>query len=177
MSRVRSAPNLRRFRTAAVTLAAITVFMFVLSSLFNVAITAGDWSLAASSGCLEVGRDPYSRSQSALLLGSPATVGIYVGRPGWSADFGVAWRPFHASVLGASRLVFPLWQPMLALTLLAAYLHGLIVGARLADRNSCRGCGYDLRSLAKGVRTCPECGLDNTDPPLARSQSAPSPAA
>ncbi|MFZ4575328.1 MAG: hypothetical protein ACOYN0_13080, partial [Phycisphaerales bacterium] len=73
--------------------------------------------------------------------------------------YSAAWRPFRAGSSKASRLMFPLWHPMLGFGIIAAFAHGVIVGGRRADRATCIKCGYDISALPKSAeRRCPECG-------------------
>lgn len=123
----------------------------------------GSWIVGAESGCLVAGRSSeWVYNQVGGTQASIGNAGI-VSTTSWGSSFGSAWRPFHAGGATESRLLWPLWQPMLVFGVAAGYSLGMLSGGRRAQRGVCQKCGYDLGGLAAGGeegRKCPECGTD-----------------
>lgn len=147
----RSAPTLRLVSGA---MFLVLVSLFVLSGPRSIVVQKGQFIAGVDAGCITIGRDPYRNFVDGFDLQS---------LPTWNSGFAAAWRPFRAGGRAGYRLVFPLWQPMLAAGLLAACAHGFVAGKRRGDRSRCMHCGYDLTRLPKGAdRRCPECGSSET---------------
>lgn len=157
-------PFLRRARLAALLCAPLALAClagFLLTGSRVVLVHSGRWVVGAESGCLVVGQ------ATALVTGYFSDLTQLDNRPGFVThegtygSFAGAWRPFRAGGPKESRLLFPLWQPMLVTGLVAAYAFGSLAGARRARLGSCGICGYDLKGLPKGA-ACPECGKAST---------------
>jgi hypothetical protein len=152
----------RRVRLVCGVLAVLSISGFLASA--NTAILAmyNSWAIGVSSGCFEIGRDPYVRPWGPVTP-APTQGFEFVVQPGWNSGYAAAWRPFRAGSSKASRIMVPLWQPMLGFGIVAAFAHGMIVGGKRADRGTCVRCGYDLSRVPKGdARRCPECGEVDT---------------
>ena len=157
-SHQRSVRRMRRLRLVSLVAALLCVAAFVLSASHRIALVKEDWVFGLGSGCVVAGKD-YPSSQ--------ATNVRFVFERTWGDGFSAAWRPFRAGNSRFSRVLFPIWQPMLVFTALAAFAHGVLVGRRYADPNACSNCGYDITALrtpaadgtaAPSALRCPECG-------------------
>ncbi|MEK6701474.1 MAG: hypothetical protein AABZ53_04365, partial [Planctomycetota bacterium] len=130
---------------------------FLLTAPRVILIHSGRLVLGAESGCLVIGQATNLVTQ---YQNNPAEINSRLGLVAHNETYGsfaAAWRPFRAGGPRESRFLFPLWQPMLALGLLAAFAFGTVAGGMRARRGYCSGCGYDLRGLANDT-PCPECG-------------------
>lgn len=143
---------LRRIKRRCVfslVVALICLLGFVASARRSAGLMLGPGRVGLSSSALIIGQSPVDR---------PPEFSTYSWSQ-WYADYGNAWRPFHAVVGGAHLVVIPLWQPMLLAAVAAAHAWGVLRGARDADPHRCRGCGYSLIGLPEGAeQRCPECG-------------------
>lgn len=143
--------GMRRVRLALIVLAVLLTAGFVFSSRSAWHLRHGSFIVGLHSGSLEVGWLTYRFAGTRVVrqLG-PITV-----ERGWASMDAGAWRPYRAAMPGGpSRLVVPLWGPMVLAAGGAAMAHGVIVGRRKARViHDCAECGYDLSHCP-----CPECG-------------------
>lgn len=155
-----------RVRLVCGVLAMLTLAGFLATPNTSLLVMYNDWACGLSGSCIEIGSDPAIRQ---FGPGRGAAPGIaFVAGPTWMNGHAAAWRPFRAGGKTSSRLMMPLWQPLLASAVVAALAHGMIVGARRADRGACLKCGYSLGSLPTNApRRCPECGETDTRTGLA----------
>ncbi len=148
----------RRVRLVCGVLAALSIAGFLASANTALMVMYNSWGVGIVGGCFEIGRDPYLRPWGPVTP-YPTEGFSFVAQRGWNGGHSAAWRPFRAGSSKASRLMVPLWQPMLGFGMLAAFAHGVIVGGRRADRATCVKCGYDISALPRNAeRRCPECG-------------------
>lgn len=141
--------KMKRRCIAATIVAAVCLVAFVGSARRSIGFFVGSARIGLSTSALVVGQAPIS---------DPPVFNSY-WMEDWYADYGNAWRPFHATTMGAHVLIIPLWQPMLLAAIVAAHAWGVLRGARHADPHRCRGCGYSLIGLPENAeQRCPECG-------------------
>lgn len=142
-------PFARRVRvwSAAGTVCAIA--LFTVSAHTRGVVRSGKWIAGVSSGCLVAGTEyDYGPGGSGVRWTIAGGVVIQAERT-WDAGFAAAWRPFRAGNKSYSRAVVPIWPGMLALGVMTAVAHGVIIGRRTGDPGRCAGCGYDIASLLK----------------------------
>ncbi|MEK6702107.1 MAG: hypothetical protein AABZ53_07580 [Planctomycetota bacterium] len=153
-------PFFRRARIVGVVCALLALACcagFLLTGSRAAVVHSGRWVLGAESGCLVIGRATGLVTQFHSNMDELNSRLGLVTHDNMYGSFAGAWRPFRAGGPRESRVLFPLWQPMLALGLLAAFAFGTVTGGMRARRGYCSTCGYDLRGLAKDA-ACPECG-------------------
>lgn len=129
--------------------------------------SSGTWHALA----LEHGALNYEYLDASIVLHDPPRrVRGPVGVSSWlerKASFSPGeliayWRPYHVASGSWPRssryheVHIPLWQPTLLLLALAAFSHGLHLGAWRVDPARCSACGYDLKGVS--AERCPECG-------------------
>ncbi|MGE3109535.1 MAG: hypothetical protein AB7G11_07910 [Phycisphaerales bacterium] len=152
--------RLKVLRAGSLAVLCVSLAGFVMSANHRIVLCYRGTAAGFSTGCFVAGADVSGGTGPGIGAG-PVRLEY---TQAWSDGFASAWRPFRAGGRRGWCAVFPMWQPLVLLAGLTAYSHGVLVGERRSDRNSCRRCGYDLRSLrgkpgagAKASR-CPECG-------------------
>lgn len=111
------------------------------------------WYATLSNGEVRVGRSLPPRNPLVRLDWSVT--------PSWSEQVVAAWRPYRTSMHAMdSGVALPLWQPLAASGLGAAFAHGYLRGLRRRSDRACVCCGYPTAGLpfVNGERACPECG-------------------
>ncbi|MFK7958904.1 MAG: hypothetical protein AB8G96_00125 [Phycisphaerales bacterium] len=158
--------RLRRLRLALVLAAGLLLAGFVGTSGSTYHLRRGQLVAGLSGGSLVLGRAPMQRRLNEQLF---AGAGLTLERSQWTSFRTAAWRPYRAaSPGGPSRLIVPLWGPMVLAAGAAAMVHGMIVGRRRGRvTHDCPDCGYDLSHCP-----CPECGPGRSTRGTAHGASA-----
>ncbi|HEX2837368.1 MAG TPA: hypothetical protein VHN77_04485 [Phycisphaerales bacterium] len=146
----------RRARATAATAVALSVSLWLFSTLFHTAFTYyGSWTVGLLRGVFIVERFDPPLAPGTRLGGQ--TVDTCRTQLSWSPEAPYVLPRWRSSgpPLPMTTVMIPLWLLVLPAAAATAHFHRRLRASQLAG--CCRTCGYDTAGLAPGA-PCPECG-------------------